>query len=271
MKTNEKVNRRIQKEDKKAMRAFLLFLSASLICGFLLGYGSGVLAKRNISIKELLQNAGKVLIWLLPVLHGALLLGAGILSAGKLHTARKLFESWDGEDEETDHRMDGKLSFCLLCTNVLTVLNLAFYISEVHVLFGEEVSGGIWLMVMYVLIFFITEIWIIVVQKKTINLCKQINPEKRGSVFDLKFSKQWEASCDEAEQYQIYKAAYASFRTTQTACLLGCIVGMILDFALDAGLLPVLMVCAIWLISIISYTRAGSALQRKPHSTGNSL
>lgn len=263
MKTSEGVTRRIKKEDRKAMKVFFLVLAVCLICGFLTGYGAGVLAKRNISLKELLQNAGGVLIWLLPAIHAALLLGAGIVSAGKLRTARKLFESWDGEDEETDRGMDERLSVCLLCSNVLTVLNLAFYISEVHVLFREDVNGGIWLMLVYVLIFLSTEVWIVLVQKKTINFCKQLNPEKRGSVFDLKFSRQWEASCDEAEQYQIYKAAYASFRTTQTACLIGCIVGMVLDLVLDMGLLPVLMVCAIWLVSIVSYTAAGAAMQRK--------
>lgn len=263
MKTNEGVKKRIKKEDRKALRMFLLVLAVCLICGFLLGYGSGILAKRNISLKELLNNAGGVLIWLLPAIHVLLLLGAGIASAVKLHTAKKLFESWDGEDEETDQKMDAGLSFCLLCTNILTVLNLAIYISEVHVLVGEDVRGGIWLLLADVLIFFATEVWILLTQKKTVNFCKQINPEKRGSVFDLKFSKQWEASCDEAEQYRIYKAAYASFRTTQMACLIGCIVGMILDFALKTGLMPVLMVCAIWLVSIVSYTAAGAAWQRK--------
>ncbi|MGL6219074.1 MAG: DUF3169 family protein [Lacrimispora sphenoides] len=65
----------------------------------------------------------------------------------------------------------------------------------------------------------------IVTQQKIINFEKEINPEKRGSVFNQKFSKKWEKSCDEAERLSIYKSTYTSYRAvTVTCCCCGGIV-----------------------------------------------
>ena len=43
----------------------------------------------------------------------------------------------------------------------------------------------------------------VIAQNRIVNFTKEINPEKKGSVYDLKFQKTWIASCDEAEQLQI--------------------------------------------------------------------
>ena len=42
-------------------------------------------------------------------------------------------------------------------------------------------------------------------------LTKELNPEKKGSVYDVKFVDKWEDSCDEAEKILIYKCAYKTY------------------------------------------------------------
>ena len=51
------------------------------------------------------------------------------------------------------------------------------------------------------LILFLASVAVLVVlQQKIVDLERRINPEKRGSVYDMKFQKTWMDSCDEAER-----------------------------------------------------------------------
>ena len=91
-------------------------------------------------------------------------------------------------------------------------------------------------------------------QQKLVNLTKEINPEKKGSIYDVKFQKKWEASCDEAELFAIYKSAYRSYCITQRLCIilwLFCIIG---GFVWGFGAVPVLLVSIIWGTMITSYS-----------------
>lgn len=45
-------------------------------------------------------------------------------------------------------------------------------------------------------------------------------PEKKTSVYDLKFQKKWMDSCDEAEKILIGKCAYKAFGKTNLTCVI---------------------------------------------------
>lgn len=256
MRTNEAVGNRVKKEDRKALKSFIIRLLVAMLVGGIIGYGTGIFGKKDISLQGLIENASEILLYVLPAVHAVLFLILGIVCAVFLGKAKKLFASWDGEDEETDKKLDGMLSFCTTFGSLATVINLMFYISEIHVLFKMNADGGGWMTGLYVLILALAGVETLAVQKKAVDFYKQINPEKRGSIYDLRFAKRWEESCDEAEQYRMYKAGYAAFRTTQISCVAGCIFGMLADFALDTGLLPILVIGVVWLATVISYIRA---------------
>ena len=50
-------------------------------------------------------------------------------------------------------------------------------------------------------------------QQMTVDFQKIMNPEKQGSVYDLRFQKKWEESCDELEKFTIYRSAYKAYST----------------------------------------------------------
>lgn len=54
--------------------------------------------------------------------------------------------------------------------------------------------------------------WVTALQSACVTVTKQINPEKNGNIFDMKFHKKWYNSCDEAERAQIGECSYFSFR-----------------------------------------------------------
>lgn len=263
MKTSEVTQNRLKKEDHKALKSFVVIMLISMIVGGFAGYGAGRLSRLEVNIKEILDGFSSTLIYILPTVHVIAAALTGVFCSLCLCKVRKMYDGWDGEEEETDREMDRKMGICLILSNFLTVLNMVLYMTELHMWEKAELEKKPFLIfaIVFLVIFVGVCVEIVLIQKKVIDRSKLINPEKRGSVFDMKFAKKWEESCDEAEQMRIYKASYKAFQTTQTACMLCMLIGLLCDVAIDTGLLPIIFIAAIWLCSMISYFRAARKLE----------
>ena len=95
-----------------------------------------------------------------------------------------------------------------------------------------------------------------------VKLEKQINPEKRGSVFDVKFQKQWLESCDEAEKLMVYRCGFRAYQVGNKVCMGLWLVALFLQLWADTGLFPVLSICVIWLSMVAAYVLASIRLER---------
>ncbi len=102
----------------------------------------------------------------------------------------------------------------------------------------------------------------IIISKVTVDLEKKLNPEKQGSVFDMKFDKKWEASSDEAQKQIMYKAAYTAFRAANMACLTAWTIAVVIQMFVKTGVFPVVCICAIWLVLNVTYSRTAMKLQK---------
>ena len=58
------------------------------------------------------------------------------------------------------------------------------------------------------------------IQKKIVNLEKEINPLLKGSVYDFKFSEKWLDSCDEQRKLGIFKSAYKAYKSVSITCVI---------------------------------------------------
>ena len=99
-------------------------------------------------------------------------------------------------------------------------------------------------------------------QQLMVDLEKEMNPSKRGSVYDAKFRDKWEESCDELEKIIIYKSAYKAYKTTALTCVILWIVTATLSIAFKTGPLPSIAVSIIWLVQTVSYCREAMKLER---------
>ena len=105
---------------------------------------------------------------------------------------------------------------------------------------------------------------IILLQQKMVDLERRLNPEKQGSVYDLKFQKKWLESCDEAEQKQIGQAAYKAYHTVNVACPFLWMTMVLLNYAFDFGLLmPAFTVCLLWLLLNVTYSLEAIRVSRR--------
>ncbi len=87
-------------------------------------------------------------------------------------------------------------------------------------------------------------------------------PEKRGSVYDMKFQERWWESCDEAERRQIGQASYKAYTTLNKFCPYCWGVLFLGNMIFHYGILPSTVVLLVWAVLTVSYTREAIRLSR---------
>ena len=113
----------------------------------------------------------------------------------------------------------------LLFTNLETVFAFFFLAASFQYTYAP----------LNVVLFLIAMACIILLQQKVVDLTRSINPEKKGSVYDLKFQKIWFTSCDEAERAQIGQASFQAYRTTTVTCMIVYLVLTLMNFMAGTG------------------------------------
>lgn len=239
------MNDDVKRENRKALPKFLLILLGAAVFGGVLGFLAGWMGYSSAAdfvVKTVDYLIGRVISWLIPAVSLVLLAAA----VWQYRRAKALFAAWDGEAEEPADAADMRLNMALLLTSIVMVLNFFLLAASWYVAWelGPILSCGFFILVM---------IAIAILQQKVVDLTKRMNPEKRGSVYDMKFHKKWLDSCDEAEQRQIGQAAYRAYRVTTMACLVLWVALLVLDIVFQFGLLPVFAVLLLWGILQVSY------------------
>ena len=136
-----------------------------------------------------------------------------IASFGIYSKYKKIKDMWDGEDEDSANQIEEKISYAIWAEYIATALGFLYF----ALMLGGEVfdSFGLWKGISVFLIFVINVVLVTIMQQKCVDLEKEMNPEKEGSVYDTKFSEKWLESCDEAEKMMIYRSAWASYRVME--------------------------------------------------------
>ena len=105
------------------------------------------------------------------------------------------------------------------------------------------------------------------IQQKCVDTTKQTNPEKKASVYDMRFQKKWLEDCDEAEKLMIGKCAFKAYSATNAVCTVLAIVLAVCALVFDIGFLPSLTVCLVWIVNLsvyckeaMRYSKAGSKI-----------
>ena len=90
-------------------------------------------------------------------------------------------------------------------------------------------------------------------QRRVVDLTRRMNPEKKGSVYDMKFRKKWYDSCDEAERRRIGEASYAAYIATTYTSLGLWVVMALLNLFVPVGPLPILAALVPWGAGQLTY------------------
>ena len=242
-------NRRV---DRKAFVKFILILVASAMVGFCVGIFSVMSKGRQDVLFDALYHIVDTVAPFASIVLTTITLILVSIWQGK---ARKLFQEWDGEDEELIEQVEMKLSYGMIATSVNVILSYLFFTLAIFVTRNDDPSVQydlIRLVVTFVGFLYAISVSM-VLQKQLVNFTKEINPEKQGSVFDTKFNKSWIASCDESEKQQVYQAGYKAWQFGGHTCIFLWVICFIGMMTWDFGIMPVVMVLTIWLVMTIRY------------------
>lgn len=243
-------------ENQKALPKFLGILVIASLVGGVLGGLSGVAGyflkgeELGAAITRLLSTASP---WAMA-LCATVLLGSGFYQYRRARTA---FHGWDGENEDVIWQAEDRLSRAMLMSSLTAIVSF-FFFSAGAVKLPQEVDSAMILLAIFLVVIALS----ILLQQKTVDLTKEINPEKRGSVYDMKFQERWWESCDEAERRQIGQASYKAYTTLNKFCPYCWGVLFLGNMIFHYGILPSTVVLLVWAVLTVSYTREAIRLSR---------
>lgn len=258
----------IHAEDKKAKKKFYLIMLGSIIVGAL--FGIGMVFCENLLEGLSYKSFARTMVLFLPVIQCLSCIIATVLFTHFYRKGLAEKAQWNGDVNETYDKMENFLGIALSISNLsfvilLTLFGITFSLLDATQDLPDH-QFALWFILdtgsLFYSIFFV-----MISQKKVVNLEKIINPEKQGSVYETGFQKKWLNSCDEMEQLYIYKAAFHSFKRTSGTCMLLWLFTFFTSTVFHTGIFPVLIVGIIWFVSMLSYlTEAHKLSKHKPHT-----
>ena len=235
----------IKKENRRALPKFFLVLLGAMVFGGVmgtLGFTAGRLGAADAAAEALVSLLRAGMLWGIPLATLALA-GPGWWL---YFSARKGYRGWDGEDEAVIDRVEAQLSWALLLAAPAMALDMFFLTAASIYSAGAVVFGVLGELAVSCGV-------LVVLQQKVVDLEKEINPEKRGSVYDVKFRKKWYDSCDEAERRRIGEAAYTAYIVVSYTSVLLWVITALLNIFLPVGPLPMAVAILPWGIGQLTY------------------
>ena len=248
-------------ENRKALPKFLLVLLVSGLGGGIIGFIVGIsnvfgldTASVAAGVNELLRA---VTPWAIPV-SAIVTLGGSLLL---YRSAARQYSAWNGGDEDAAaKRVDFCLNWVLLLGMVQLLVSLFFFAAASY----YELSGILY----YLAVFLVSMALVIFSQQKVVDLIRRMNPEKQGSIYDMKFQKKWLETCDEEERQQIGQAAFHAYSLTSRVCLWLWVLLVILNLVFEIGMMPVCMVLVVMAVMQVSYMLECIRMENTPHGPG---
>ena len=260
-KAEEKRNSEIRKEDNSKKTLFGIVIACSMalggVLGFLLASGETTIDRIWELLSRGTQTTG-IFFTLLMIIVGFALWGYGTL---RLRSLKKLWADEEARDDNWDY-IENKLSDLCTITSIAIIVNLFLYgcavynvggklrprdpMTGLNLAYSVSFVAAIVLMLAFSFAFFY-------LQKKIVDFEKIMNPEKAGSLYDLRFRKKWYESFDEAEKQQAGIAGYKATMIVSSTCAIMSLLWLCIGMVLNVTLLPLLSIVTIWLILVITF------------------
>ena len=244
-----KNNAEIRQANRKALPKFLLMMLGGLVLGAVIGIG-GLIATSTAgqdnltaALSGLGTGLAKAAPWLLAACGGVELIAGLIL----YRQAKAIVRGWDGEDETVPERAEKPLNLALWISSMAMVT--AYFLMTASYSAGLASKSDAFGMLGGIIAFSAVMVVTLILQQRLVDLVKQLYPEKKASVYDTKFQKEWFNQCDEAEKAQIGVCAYRAYNAANRTCMILWVVFTVTALFLDTGILPVLTVCVVWAVS----------------------
>ena len=250
-----------KKEDKKALGKFALILLLAFVIGIAVGVGSSILQDLlgESSVKDAFLNILASISIYGAYVYTTLLLICSIVLYKK---SRQEYTAWDEEDEDVLCGIETKLSYVLWFANLILYGSYFFLSVGIWATDFMEAKNA----VEQDAVGFLTSLLVVllhiayaiaagsIIQQKVVNLSKEINPEKSGSVYDMKFQDKWLETCDEAERYTAYKCSFKTFKVMQVVGVVLWLICVIGQMSFNTGAFATIIITIFMIIMVSVYS-----------------
>ncbi|MCR5847946.1 MAG: DUF3169 family protein [Lachnospiraceae bacterium] len=252
----------IKKEDSKKIPLFIVVFVLLSVLGGITGYMMASGEEKPDLIFEFFDKYSQLFSIFFSAfmsVSGTVCLISGFIRLGSM---KKLWKKEDERDDNWDI-IEKTISRLTIFTSVVLVLIYFLYGCSLYNVRGNLKFRSDEMLLtdtLYKISFFLALIMMLALsfgffflQKKIVDFEKIMNPEKKGSLFDLKFQKKWYESFDEAEKKCVGIASYKAFTIVNTTCITMIIVFIFLGMIIKITILPLLSVVIIWIVQIIAF------------------
>ena len=248
-------NEEIKKANRKALPKFIVLCIAAALVGGVMGYFAA--ANGIDGLSGSIKAAGlKFGMFVAPWIMVAIAVIMPVVLVPYYKKAKKQLLMWDGEDEDVSDIIEEKLSIVQWVSSgalIISYFLIAASYSGGTAMF-ESVNNMIGLTVS-IAAFLGIMAEVVIIQQKSVDCVKIMNPEKTASVYDMKFQKKWLETCDEAEKIIVGKCAFKAFNITNSMCSVLAVILAISALMFGIGFLPSFVVCLIWIVNMSIYCK----------------
>mgnify|MGYP002870191159 CR=1 FL=1 len=243
---------------KKGEKRLLLILIVVVVLCYLVGYGVGRLLGHFDTDAWLSSISSEKTGAFFGILYSIVWLIGEPLMIIDYWKAKKAVDKWDGENEDELDNIEPLLNPPMIIGSILMILNICFFSCTMY--FVEDLTDIT--TIMNFVQFFLGIALCVMIPKLTVDLEKQLNPEKEGSVLDFRFEQQWMNSSDEAQKLIAYKSGYAGYKAGNFACMIMWLISFVSGFAFHTGIMPTICVCAVWLVMVVANVHENIKLEK---------
>lgn len=243
------------------MRTYVRYgaiLLTTLIIGAILGIGMWYvdideIGSYGISFVRLISKYILPIMIVLVIIH--VVTGEFILKKIKRQGAM-LEHAGDEESDRIEVELNrygaiGTVMNTVLNVIAILVLSTGYSMEYIAKLNGSEARTLLIAMGIFILAFIYSGYWGVRFVKEV----QKIYPDKKGDPSARRFTKEWLESCDEAEQEEIYKAAYKSYYVGMKIMPMCMMLAMLFHLVWNTGIMAVVFVGIIWVVMTVTYNK----------------
>jgi hypothetical protein len=256
---------KIKKSNGSILVTFIVIIIACFVVGFVVGILSKMFEDGGVQeeIIAVIKNFISTSLPITFIIVSVLAILVPLVAYAKCNAMYKKLKT-DMENDDLWDALEHKLNQPIILSNVFSMIDLCLFfclplfgIAGVRdgVEFSEIIIVGFVLSV-------IASIVDILITKLTLDIEKNLNPQKEGNVLDLQFSKIWMSSCDEAERLIAYKAGYKAWSSTNATCITLIVVAFVCSVAFKTDALGMVFVFVIWFVNNLSYMLRAAKLEK---------
>lgn len=247
----------------KISKNSVLILALCLgIVGGIIGFLGGIYIPRDFVLDDFLNTYSSYAFYIATVLSICILIISLAFPFRYYCKSKSMYKNGDKEDDELISSIDrtlGKSSILLNVLSILSIIPFAIWFHNYTVLLKNiemfdsfEMLAHIMFGLVITFIIFAVILFNFVLYRVVIQLLKKINPEKKGEVLSLKFSKDWESTLGEAEKMILYKVSRKAYVFISKLSYILFFLALIGDLLFGFGILPAIFTGAIAIASVLS-------------------